>query len=362
MDIIKSKAQWVKTKASRVKEKTLDRLVKRYRDTQELRRKKAEGTATPVELKTLQRRMKKIKIAAAVIGITLATIAAIAGGTVAYREYQKRERRMLAEKEGEEEAKIIAILAAKSEGEKDQGLRDAIDKGDARSVRMYLQAGANGNAKGPFGNPPLHRAIDIPWGIRRRGHDTVVQVLIDAGVNLNAKGRGGTPLHLAAAEGREKDVSLLLNAGADPLSRNNEGRLPVDVANYRVKQLLLDAMKKQTQRVGRGLQERSEELGQFLPPEIIEPILEGYAAEQLGPERAPVLFKTLTGRAIFLDIERNETVARVKERLKEKLKEIEEGDVDYSIILMGKKLKDEDIFPLRDAAKVATLHVVYRLR
>lgn len=98
MDTIKSKTQWIKTKTSRVKEKTLDRLVKWYRDTQELRRKKVEGTATVAELKELKRRMKNTTGAVA-IGITIVTIAAIAGSTLAYGEYRKRK--MAVEKEAE---------------------------------------------------------------------------------------------------------------------------------------------------------------------------------------------------------------------------------------------------------------------
>ena len=62
MDTIRSKAQWVKTKAAKAKEKTLDRLVKQYRATQEFRRKKAAGTATPAELAKLKRQMKTIKL------------------------------------------------------------------------------------------------------------------------------------------------------------------------------------------------------------------------------------------------------------------------------------------------------------
>ena len=102
MDIVNSKAQRVKIKATRVKEKTLNRLVKQYKETGKLRRKKKAGTATPAELAKLKRRMRNIKIAGAAIFITITTIAAIAGGAVGYKWYSKKkreERRQQQEKE-----------------------------------------------------------------------------------------------------------------------------------------------------------------------------------------------------------------------------------------------------------------------
>ncbi len=88
VDSTRSAFQWAKTKVARAKEETIDRLIKEYRAMQELRRKKAAGIATPAERAALQRRMKRIKIAAAAIGLSLAAIAA---GVYGYREYRKEE-------------------------------------------------------------------------------------------------------------------------------------------------------------------------------------------------------------------------------------------------------------------------------
>lgn len=60
------------------KDSKLKQLVDSYRKTKELRRKKVAGTATKKELKELDKRIKRIRIAAAAIGVTLAVIATVA--------------------------------------------------------------------------------------------------------------------------------------------------------------------------------------------------------------------------------------------------------------------------------------------
>ncbi len=78
IDLLTSEAQWAKDKAVALKkENKLNQLIRLYKNIRELRDKEANGTATQHELNELQRRMKQIKKGAAVIGITIAAIAAL---------------------------------------------------------------------------------------------------------------------------------------------------------------------------------------------------------------------------------------------------------------------------------------------
>jgi hypothetical protein len=75
-----------------------------------------------------------------------------------------------------------------------------------------------------------------------------VELLLARGgdaLELDARDQlGFTALHLAAQGGRAEAIRLLLQAGADPSIRNNNGRTPLDVARYHGRQpciLLLEA-------------------------------------------------------------------------------------------------------------------------
>ncbi len=83
------------------------RLIKDFKETLELYRKKKAGKASPEELKTLDNRIQKIKKAAYVAGaVLLAAMVAMAGVTLGHRIYQKRvaERARAAQAEQERAA------------------------------------------------------------------------------------------------------------------------------------------------------------------------------------------------------------------------------------------------------------------
>ena len=83
-------------------------------------------------------------------------------------------------------------------------------------VGVLLAAGADPNALGKAGIPPLH--VDGMCGFAVANEE---REFIEA--DLNEQGEGGwTPLHSAAVEGHERVVEKLLEAGADP---NLHGRL-----------------------------------------------------------------------------------------------------------------------------------------
>jgi ankyrin repeat protein len=64
------------------------------------------------------------------------------------------------------------------------------------------------------------------------GNDSMVNFLLTKGANVNAKneGTGWTALHAAAFQEHGKVVRMLLDADADPKSRDCEGRSPIDYA------------------------------------------------------------------------------------------------------------------------------------
>ena len=64
--------------------------------------------------------------------------------------------------------------------------------------------------------------------IDRRGHSSIVQVLLDAGANPSW-GHGTTPLHMAFARGLDYVAALLVAAGADREAKDCHGMTPADL-------------------------------------------------------------------------------------------------------------------------------------
>lgn len=99
-------------------------------------------------------------------------------------------------------------------------LMDAVARRDAAAVRELLKAGANPNARDYWQDSPLLVAV-------RLDDPELVQILLDAGALVDVKGRGYTPLGLAARNNNLAILRLLLQAGADPDRKSDDGDFPI---------------------------------------------------------------------------------------------------------------------------------------
>jgi len=103
-------------------------------------------------------------------------------------------------------------------------LHAAAWQGDAATVRRLAAAGADLNARDPFGSTPLIIAATF-------GRAEVARALVDAGADLGLRNaEGSTALHVAAFFGREAVVQALLSAGANRHLRNARERSAWDLA------------------------------------------------------------------------------------------------------------------------------------
>jgi ankyrin repeat protein len=102
--------------------------------------------------------------------------------------------------------------------------------GGPETVKLLLSHGAHEHqvSRNPQRNQPLHAAIALGDSLE------TIRLLLNAGADVNVTQAGGfTPLHQAAAAGKQDIVQLLLDHGARKDSRCDQSKLPCDYARER---------------------------------------------------------------------------------------------------------------------------------
>jgi len=110
-------------------------------------------------------------------------------------------------------------------------------------IDLLLQAGADPTARDDTLHcTPRAFGICVPanWGMP----GVVRQRLADDPSLANLMDGRTSPLHEAARNGHAEIVRLLLDAGADPLVRDGEGKTAMDIANVRGHALVVDAIQR----------------------------------------------------------------------------------------------------------------------
>lgn len=103
-------------------------------------------------------------------------------------------------------------------------LHEAVLQHDHKRIKELLEQGMDPNIRGNFGITALHWAVAT-------GDIDAAKILLDHGADPNVGDRGGrTPLHWAVAAGFPDIVELLLERGADPHARDNIGNTPLHYA------------------------------------------------------------------------------------------------------------------------------------
>jgi len=143
--------------------------------------------------------------------------------------------------------RVTADLLCKHGG-KHGTIHGAAYGGDIEAVKEFLAAGTDVNAKGEFGETPLHFAETRE----------IAELLIAKGADVNAKSnRGETPLHLAAYNGHKEIVVLLIDASANVNAQDvlgsNKGNTPLNAASEENHPEVADILRKHGGKTGEEL-------------------------------------------------------------------------------------------------------------
>lgn len=105
-------------------------------------------------------------------------------------------------------------------------LLSAVESNNIETTRKLLSEGAMVNVTNFFSDTPLHIAA-------YEGHNAVIELLINHGADINCKSRNGlTPLHFATIRGHKELVELLISCGAMVNAKDCDGWTPLHHGAY----------------------------------------------------------------------------------------------------------------------------------
>lgn len=95
----------------------------------------------------------------------------------------------------------------------------AMEAGDIEAARQALREGARPEM-------PMRRGIRALYWAVGKEHEALVREMLEAGASVEERHRGTaeSALHLAAREGSESMIDLLMEAGADLRAKDGQGR------------------------------------------------------------------------------------------------------------------------------------------
>lgn len=117
----------------------------------------------------------------------------------------------------------VVVVALAACGRQSNGIFEAVSSNDRSYVMQWLQAGGNPNALSSSNESLLHIATGP------KGGNEVMMLLLEACANPNLGAYGYTPLMNAASWVNLPAVELLLQFGANPQQRNEDGKTAIDV-------------------------------------------------------------------------------------------------------------------------------------
>lgn len=172
---------------------------------------------------------------------------------------QQREKLVALIQKSREKRRHVAREKFSQKAGKPDHIWYAAAVGDLEGIRRHLQAGAEINKQDlAFGMTPLAVAA-------AHGQAGSVRLLLEQGADVNAASPdGNTALHAAAFFGRTEVVRALLDHGAQTRARNEEGKTPLEgmAANWETVQFIgaILQLELDRERVEAGRQEVAEVL------------------------------------------------------------------------------------------------------